>query len=269
MRFGTSSAFKPTHEISGKIWMMQRPVKHKQSYKFEWLILKRDKSNHIPRPNNLRSLSMNQYFDTTTGWMELWLWTAIWKAPFLNGNKWSRWLRVPSGKINTLALCCWISTTSWFNLFIAVLWFERSMNRVPQSHAAGPKGKTNKSSFFAIVVARPISGHKCESTKRNQQSIRLERVSFWLVFFWSQIKQLAYRTYRLDSDDLSKPLHHDFYEYALCHAIRTKCQAPISSPDWVKLVYCGKKNVFYLKPSWHGFVLITKISGSRVYFRRI
>lgn len=121
---------------------------------------------YIPRPNHFRSLSINQYFDTTTGWMELWLWTAIWNAPFLNGNNWSRWLRVPSGKINIFTWWSLISTTSWFNLFKAFLWSLRSMNSVPHKYAAGPNGNTYKSSFFAIVVARPISGHKCDTARK-------------------------------------------------------------------------------------------------------
>lgn len=178
MRFGISSACKPTHEISGKIWMIHRPTQRKQkqnqNQKFEWnyrdsMARKERKCKFIPRPNHLRSLSMNQYFDTTTGWTEVWLWTAMWKAPFLNGNKRSRWLRVPSGKINTLAWCCLISSTSWFNLFKAVLWLDRSMKSVPHRYAAGPSGNTNKSDFFAIVVARPIIGHKWETTGKNGQ----------------------------------------------------------------------------------------------------
>lgn len=118
--------------------------------------------NGLPRPNDLSAEFKNQYLDITTGCMQLWLCTAMWNAPFLNGNNLSFWLRVPSGKTNNLAPFAVIASDSWFNFAKAS--FERFINNVPHKYDAWPNGKAYNSSRLATTVARPITGHKYANT---------------------------------------------------------------------------------------------------------
>lgn len=161
-----------------------------------------------PLPNRLLLLSKNQYFETTTGWMALWLWTAMWKAPFLNGNNLSPWWRVPSGKNSNLAAFCWMATASWLNLFTAERF--RSMNSVPHRYAAGPKGNTYNSSFFETTVARPISGHKYASTVFGREE--------WVkknIFFVHSIFVQIFDSFQLEN--ILKIFSRDFAEIVVFH----------------------------------------------------
>ena len=106
------------------------------------------------------SLFKNQYFDMTTGCMGHWLWRAIWKEPFLKGNKVSRELRVPSGNSNNLQPLSLMALDSFRKALIESVLRDLFMNRVPHSQEPKPKKGKYKISFFETTVARPIIGHR-------------------------------------------------------------------------------------------------------------
>lgn len=84
-----------------------------------------------PLLKNVRFESRKSYRDTTTGWTELWLWTAVWNGPFLNGNNRSPWLRLPSGNSISLAESFWIAALCLLSFSTASLLLLLSMNNVP------------------------------------------------------------------------------------------------------------------------------------------
>lgn len=130
------------------------------------IVLLTDNNNHfvhctnVPVSKYLRFELRKWYFDTTTGWIILWLCMARWNGPFLNGSSFSSCDRVPSGNINILLARCSMASHSLFSRFNASFRLPRSINKVPQSQAPVPNGNAYNMAFFATTVERPRMGHK-------------------------------------------------------------------------------------------------------------